>query len=166
MDDKNQFITLERKRVVTFDNDGKKKIIDIDNILLVDRLKYNLLSISQLCDKIFRVTFESFLCIISRLFDDGTKFIRYRHGNTYMVDLDEIAMKSGQYLIAMDTKIKRSSWLWHCILGHASLNTISKLITKDLVKGLSKLNFEKDRICDVCQYRKQTRRSFKSKNMV
>ena len=86
-DDKNQFITLERKeKVVTFDNDGKEKIIGIDkiyitpftfidNILLIDGLKHNLLSISQLCDKRFKVTFESFLCIVSSSFDDGAKFI-------------------------------------------------------------------------------------------
>ena len=46
------------------------------------------------------------------------------------------------------------------------MNTISKLITKDLDKDLSKLNFEKDQICDACQYGKQTRRSFKSKNKI
>ena len=41
-----------------------------------------------------------------------------------------------------------------------------KLIVKDLVKDLSKLNFENDHICDVCQFDKQTRRSFKSKNII
>ena len=38
-----------------------------------------------------------------------------------MVDLDEIAMKSDQYLIVMNAKIKETSWLWHSRLGHAIL---------------------------------------------
>ena len=105
MDDKNQFITLERKgRAVTFDNDGKEKIIKIDkiyitlsifinNILLVDGLKYNLLSINHLYDKGFKVIFESSTCIISSPFEEGAKFIEHRHSNIYIVDLDEIIMK-------------------------------------------------------------------------
>ena len=34
----------------------------IKNVLLVENLKYNLLSISQLCDKGYRVCFESNAC--------------------------------------------------------------------------------------------------------
>ena len=57
MDDKDQFIPLERKKrgVVTFVDNGKEKIIEIDkinitpstfieNILLIDNLKHNLFS--------------------------------------------------------------------------------------------------------------------------
>ena len=39
-------------------------------------------------------------------------------------------------------KIKETR-LWHHRLGHASMNIISKLIIKDLVKDLPKLNVEK-----------------------
>ena len=46
------------------------------------------------------------------------------------------------------------------------MHSLSKLIKKELVIGLPKLNFEKDRICDACQLDKQTRVSFKSKNNV
>ena len=35
-----------------------------------------------------------------------------------------------------------------------------------MVTHLPKLNFEKDRICDACQLGKQTKVSFKSKNIV
>ena len=40
-------------------------------------------------------------------------------------------------------KINKTSWLWHRRLEHASMNSISKLIKKDLVKSLPKLNSEK-----------------------
>ena len=56
--------------VVIFEDDGKEKIIGIDKIkiihstyiengLLVNNSKHNLLSISQLCDKGCKVIFES-----------------------------------------------------------------------------------------------------------
>ena len=46
------------------------------------------------------------------------------------------------------------------------MHSLSKLIKKELVISLPKLNFEKDRIYDACQLSKQTRVSFKSKNIV
>ena len=63
--DKEKFITIEPKDkcgVITFGDNGQGKIIGIgkiqitpstfiDSVLLVKGLKYNLISISQLCDK-------------------------------------------------------------------------------------------------------------------
>ena len=52
------------------------------------------------------------------------------------------------------------------MLGHASMHTIAKLISKDLVLGMPKLNINLDHVCRTCQLEKQTRGSFKSKNVV
>ena len=46
-------------------------------------------------------------------------------------------------------------------LGHASMKTLRKLAKNDLVVGLPKLRFDKDKICDECQFGKQVRNSFK-----
>ena len=46
------------------------------------------------------------------------------------------------------------------------MKTLSKLVKNDLVIGLPKLNFDKDKICDACQFGKQVRNSFKWKNLV
>ena len=89
--------------MVTFGDNGKEKIIGIgnigitpstyiENIFLVDDLKHNLLSISQLCDKNYKVVFESCMCIITCPFDDSTRFIGHRHSNVYMVDLDNLSI--------------------------------------------------------------------------
>lgn len=43
---------------------------------------------------------------------------------------------------------------------------INKLSNHDLVVGLSKIKFENDKICDVCQIGKQTKTSFKFKNHI
>lgn len=177
--DESQFITLKAKDggMVTFGDNGKGKIIGIgnigitsstfiENVLLVDGLKHNLLSISQLCDKGFKVSFESFLCIITSPIDDGIRIIGHRCGNIYMLDLDDLPMKNMQCLVAMNAKINDASWLWHRRLAHVSMDLLSKIIKKDLVVGLPKLNFEKNRICDACQLGKQTRVSFKSKKVI
>jgi len=39
-------------------------------------------------------------------------------------------------------------------------------MSKDLRVGLPKVKFEKDKLCDACQKGKQTKTSFKPKNMV
>ena len=46
------------------------------------------------------------------------------------------------------------------------MKTFSKLVKNDLVIGLPKLKFDKDKICDACQFEKQVRDYFKSKNLV
>ena len=51
-------------------------------------------------------------------------------------------------------------------LGHASMDLMSKLVRKNLVKGLPKVNYERNKLCDACQLGKQTRNTFKPKNIV
>ena len=102
--DESQFITLVAKNggMVTFGDNGKGKIIGIDNIgitpskyieniLLVDSLKHNLVSISQFCDKGYKVIFESSFCIVTSPIDEGIKFVGHRYGNVYMVDLNDLS---------------------------------------------------------------------------
>ena len=105
---------------MTFENNSKEKIIDLDNILippstsienilLVKSLTHNLLSISQLCDKSFNVSFKSSHCIVTSSFDYSIKFIRKRHGNVYIVDLDEFKNENIECLIIMNAKVNESS---------------------------------------------------------
>ena len=43
------------------------------------------------------------------------------------------------------------------------MDLISKILKNDLVKGLSKISFKKDKICEACQFGKQIKTSFKNK---
>ena len=101
--DESQFITLDAKNggIVTFGDNGKEKIIGIGNIgitpskyikniLLVDGLKYNLLSISQFYDKGYKVIFEFSFCIVTNPIDEGIKFVGHRYSNIYIVDLNDL----------------------------------------------------------------------------
>ena len=121
---------------------GNNSYTQIKNVLLVENLKYNLLSISQLCDKGYRVCFESNACHVINSITNQIIYIGKRHENVYVIHIDEVVLNVESCLIANDVN---DSWLWHKRLGHASMKTLSKLVKNDLVIGLPKLNFDKDK---------------------
>ena len=47
-----------------------------------------------------------------------------------------------------------------------SSSLLNKLISKDLVRGLPKMKFAENKICEACVKGKQIRSSFKPKNQV
>src|SRR5262249_2064672 len=132
------------------------------NVLLVDNLKHNLLSISQLCDNGFKVTFCANKCPIERINNYQVCFEGYRHRNIYKINLDDFKNSSETCLYSQNDE----SWIWHRKLGHASMDIISKLVKGNIVKGLPNLDFQKDKICQACQQGKQTKNSFKSKDAI
>ena len=56
--------------------------------------------------------------------------------------------------------ITQNTWLWQHRLGYASMSVLAKLSKNDLVKGFSKLKYERDHICDACMKGKQISESF------
>ena len=86
------FLTKKNGGYVTFGDNVKGRIIVqgnignntsflIESVLLVYGLKHNLLSISQLCDKGFKVIFETSPCIIKDIQNDKTIFMGHRCDN-------------------------------------------------------------------------------------
>ena len=68
-------LVLKSKSYVTYGDKNKRKILgigkvgappftSIEDILYVEKLKYNLLSINQLCDKGFKIKFTKDECLI------------------------------------------------------------------------------------------------------
>ena len=64
---------------------GSRDSIIVKDVLVVDGLKHNLLSISQLCDKGYEVTFKPDLCLISHVSTRQTLLIGKRVNNIYML---------------------------------------------------------------------------------
>ena len=60
-------------------------------MLLVSGLKHNLLSVSQLCDKGYKVSFDSKSCVVSKLMDNSIIFKGERVNNVYIIDLECLA---------------------------------------------------------------------------
>jgi len=134
----------------------------IENVLLVEGLKHNLLSISQLCDKGLKVTFESNHCLICCASSNEVVLVGKRIQNIYMVDFENSDFKSILCLFAK----KDDPWIWHKRLAHIHMAHLNKLAKKKLVNGLPNIKFEQDRLCDACQKGKQIKTSFKSKQTV
>ena len=83
-------LPLSQRRVIIFGDNGKEHVTSTDNIcitsstfresgLLVDGLKHNLLSISQLYNKDFKVVSGSLMCIVSSPIDDAIILIGLRY---------------------------------------------------------------------------------------
>jgi len=170
--DKTKFSKLELKEegFVTYGDNNKGRILgngvigngssfNIKNVLLVEGLKHNLISISQLCDKGFKVMFEPNSCLIYDA-HGSIVLIGKRVNNIYLLDLHHASFSIHCLLTKED-----DTWLWHRRLCHIHMQHFNRLNRKQL-EGLPKLKFEKDRVCEACQKGKQTKVSFKSKNVV
>ena len=82
---------MKKKKIIRIGDIGKSTINYIKNILLVKGLKHNLLSISQLCDKRYKVIFDaSHFVVIDKVLNE-VKFFGKRHKNVYTIDLHEVS---------------------------------------------------------------------------
>ena len=80
-----------KARAVGISSVGFAGTTQVEQVLLVDGLKHNLLSISQLCDERNIVTFEHDKCIIRSPESKVTRFVAQRRKNMYVLQLKELA---------------------------------------------------------------------------
>jgi intein/homing endonuclease len=73
-------------KVIGVGNTGDKSSPSIEKMFLVNNLKHNLLSISQLCDKGYKIMFDHACCII--LENDKVLLIGNRKVNVYKIKID------------------------------------------------------------------------------
>lgn len=95
--------TKKNSGQVTFGDNAKGKILGfgdvgngstlIENVLLVDNLKHNLLSVSQLCDKGYRVSLESSRCVIENACNNEVMYIGDQNENDYTIDVEKFSNK-------------------------------------------------------------------------
>nr|GEV33484.1 hypothetical protein [Tanacetum cinerariifolium] len=152
---------------------GKGKInigkLDFDDVYFVKELKFNLFSVSQMCDKKNSFLFTDTECLVLssdfKLHDASQVLLRVpRENNMYNVNLKNI-IPSG-YLTCLFAKATLDeSNLWHRRLGHVNFKTINKLVKGNLVKGLPYKVFTNDNSCVACKKGKQYRASCKSKTV-
>nr|GFA26817.1 hypothetical protein [Tanacetum cinerariifolium] len=68
----------------------------------------------------------------------------------FMERLGHNLFSVGQFCDSDLEASKTKSWLWHRRLSHLNFGAINHLARQCLVRGLSKLKFEKDHICSAC----------------
>jgi hypothetical protein len=146
MGDKGKFLSLSESISgnVTFGNDARGKIkgkgmVSLSNgkgksqdVLLVDGLKHNLLSVSQMCDRGCEVLFMSKHCKIKSV-------------NSRQVVAQGIRIENNVYVLKEDREechIRKHDeiWLWHRRLGHINFDHLIKLKNLEAVKNLLRIS--------------------------
>ncbi|GKB13456.1 putative ribonuclease H-like domain-containing protein [Tanacetum coccineum] len=150
---------------------GKGKIktgsLDFDDVYFCKELKYNLFSVSQICDKKNNVLFTDTECLVLssdfKLLDESQVLLRVpRKDNIYSVDLKSVVPTGGLTCLIAKAIIDESN-TWHRRLGHINFKTMNKLVKGNLVKGLPSKIFENDHSYVACQKGKQHKASYKTK---
>jgi hypothetical protein len=145
---------------ITFGNNGKCKVkglgkiaisndLNISNVLVVESLNFNLLSVAQLCYLGFKCIFGADDVEIISVDGSNLIFKGFRYKNLYLVDFNA---REAQLLTCLVTK-SSMGWLWHRRLDYVGMKQLNKLIKHDLVRGLKDVTFEKDVLCSACQVR-------------
>ncbi|GJU21805.1 putative ribonuclease H-like domain-containing protein [Tanacetum coccineum] len=142
----------------------KTKTLDFDNVYFCKELKYNLFSVSQICDKKNNVLFTDTECLVLssdfKLLDESQVLLRVlRKDNIYSVDLKSVVPTKGLTCLFAKATIDESN-LWHRRLGHINFKNMNKLVRGNLVRGLPLNIFENDHSCIACQKGKQHKASF------
>ncbi|GJT63688.1 retrovirus-related pol polyprotein from transposon TNT 1-94 [Tanacetum coccineum] len=128
-------------------------------VAFVNGLKYNLISISQLCDAKYIVQFDD---------KQGTIFnankeivlIAPRRNDVYVLDMSSLTPNGACFFAKASESV---NWLWHKRLSHLNFKNINKLAKQNKVLGLPSLVYSKDKPCTACEKGKHHRASFKTK---
>ncbi|GJT96369.1 ribonuclease H-like domain-containing protein [Tanacetum coccineum] len=120
---------------------GKGKIktgtLDFDNVYFCKELKYNLFSVSQICDKKNNVLFTDTECLVLssdfKLLDESQVLLRVpRKDNIYSIDLKSVVPTKGLTCLFAKATINEYNLL-HRRLGHINFKNMNKLVRGNLV---------------------------------
>jgi hypothetical protein len=94
--------------------------VTMEDVMLVETLSYNLLSVAQLADMGFATLFD--VGIVVLLWSKSLKvtFVGHVENDLYVIDFSKKITKATTCLIAkVDV-----GWLWHRRLGHINMKTL------------------------------------------
>jgi hypothetical protein len=168
--DQRKFLKLTKKEKgkVTFGDNVSSKILGKGivslgnnkakekNVLLVENLKPNILSVSQTCDQGQIITYDSHKFEIRREDIGNLVAVAPRtSNNVYILDMEgEEKCFLGQ---------EDESWLWHRSLRHIRFENLIKANKKEAVRDIPKIRKPSNPICKHFQIGNQTRFRFKTK---
>jgi GAG-pre-integrase domain len=143
---------------ITFGDNRKGKVkglgkvaitndLSLSNVLLVESLNFNLLSVAQLCDLGYKCIFSSYDVVLTSIDGKNEIFKGFRHEDLYLVDFSSSDANLSTCLFSKSSM----GWLWHRRLAHVGMNQLNRLLKHDLVRGLKDVHFEKDKLCSACQ---------------
>ena len=160
--------TSKREGTMSFGNNGLGYVLGhgtvssgqlkFEKVNLVQNLEYNLLSVSQMCDKGYFSFFTKSECkIISsegqrkieKIVNDHTLLVAKRVGNVYAVDMEnDKAVNNNACFFSKASSFETD--LWHRRLGHVNFKTINEVTKMGLVRGLPLKEYHCKESCVSC----------------
>ncbi|GKD24269.1 putative ribonuclease H-like domain-containing protein [Tanacetum coccineum] len=118
----------------------KTDSLDFEDVYFVNELKFNIFSVSQMCDKKNYVLFTNTECLVLspnfKLPDENQILLKIpRKDNMYSFDMKNIIPKESLTCLVAKATLDESM-LWHRRLGHINFKNINKLVKDNLVRGL------------------------------
>ncbi|GKA85237.1 ribonuclease H-like domain-containing protein [Tanacetum coccineum] len=116
--------------------------LDFEDVFFVKELKFNLFSVSQMCDRKNSLLFTETECLVLspnfKLLDASQVVLRVpRQSNMYSFDLKNVVPSRNLTCLFAKATIDESN-LWHRRLGHVNFKTINKLVKGNLVRGIKR----------------------------
>ena len=167
------FTPLDNGGCVTFGDGVKSKIIGkgtistpgipkLENVMYVENLKSNLLSVGQICDSDdLNVLFTKKDCIV--LNKHWSCIVRGVRTSDDCYCLGTLDFKDQKIC---NKATNESLELWHQRLGHVNLKNLKRLSRKEIVRGLPNLGSKDDMICGPCQIGKQVKSPHRKLNEI
>ncbi|GKB24922.1 putative ribonuclease H-like domain-containing protein [Tanacetum coccineum] len=122
--------------------------LDFEDVYFVKELKFNLFSVSQMCDKKNSVLFTGTECVVMspdfKLTDKSHVLLKVpRKDKMYSVDLKSVIPQGGLTCHFAKATLDESN-IWHRRLGHVNFKTMNKLdetseILKTFITGIENL---------------------------
>ena len=145
---------------ITFGVNGKGRVlaegvvkvsdrVRLKHVALVKLLGFNFLSVSQLLDEGFKVSFKRGA---SRILDSRCDLVCLivPEGLVFRADFSH-AFGLARCLAANSSS---ELWRWHRRLGDLSFDLLPRLSVLGLIRRLPRLKFEKDLVCAPCRHGK------------
>jgi hypothetical protein len=103
------------------------------NVLLVENMKHNLLSVSQMCDQGHTLLFNSKKCEIRKEGSGRLVAKKIRNPNNIYI-LNEI--RKERYFLGKEDE----SWIWHRRMGHMHFDNLVKINIKEVVREMPEIS--------------------------
>ncbi|KAK1411713.1 hypothetical protein QVD17_38273 [Tagetes erecta] len=140
--------------------------ISFDKVNYYAQLNFNLLSVSQICDKSYSTLFDDSFCYILKpgfKIDNEWVVVKApRDRDIYKLDMSQIDAETETTCLIAHASNDESQ-LWHRRLGHSNFRNMNRLVTGNHAVGIPSKKFSTTDLCPACLKGKQHRMSFKSK---
>ncbi|KAF5814504.1 putative RNA-directed DNA polymerase [Helianthus annuus] len=144
-------------------------IVTFERVNYIAELENNLLSISQICDRLYTTHFTDKECLILKpgfvIPEEWIIMRAPRVNDLYVLDMSVATTTTSQAHCFVSRATEKESRLWHRKMGHIHLRKMNHLVHNDLVTGVHVKGFHLEGECISCIKGKQKKKSHPKKQV-